>query len=139
MKELSFDMDTIRTFFHLLGVTVWIGGQIVVGALVPALRKTGPDTTQRMAQRFNKIAWPAFIVIVFTGIWGLGENFDDYTASGKLGLFLKLGLVTASGMLAWLHTHSEKSSRKGMFAAGALLTALAAMLIGLALSFVPGS
>lgn len=134
MKELTFNTDTIRVFFHVLGVTVWIGGQIVVGALVPALRKSGEGATQKMAQRFNKVAWPAFAVIVFTGIWGLGENFDDYSTSGKLGLFLKLGLVSLSGMMAWMHTHAEKPSRKGMFAAGALLTALAAMLFGLALS-----
>lgn len=134
MRDFSIDTDTIRVFFHLLGVAVWVGGQIVVGFLIPALRKIGVDAPQRVAQRFNTIAWPFFGLAVFTGIWGLGENFDEYTTGGKVGLFVKLGIVTLSGILAWLHTNETKSMRKRIYAAGALIMALAAMLFGLALS-----
>ncbi len=134
MRDFSIDLDTIRVFFHLLGVTVWIGGQIVVGVLVPVLRKAGSETPQHVAQRFNKIAWPFFGLVVFTGIWGVGENFDDYSTSGRVGLFVKLILVTFSGVAAWLHTQTPKSMRKRMYASATLLFALTAMLFGLALS-----
>lgn len=42
-------MDELRLFLflflflHLLAAAVWVGGQIVLAALVPALRAAGPD------------------------------------------------------------------------------------------------
>src|SRR4051812_48787197 len=37
------DLDTVRLFLHVLAATVWVGGQLVLAALVPALRATGSD------------------------------------------------------------------------------------------------
>lgn len=30
--------DTVRMFVHVLAATVWVGGQLTLAALVPALR-----------------------------------------------------------------------------------------------------
>nr|NIR37826.1 copper-binding protein [Actinomycetota bacterium]NIS32340.1 copper-binding protein [Actinomycetota bacterium]NIU18815.1 copper-binding protein [Actinomycetota bacterium]NIU67372.1 copper-binding protein [Actinomycetota bacterium]NIV87869.1 copper-binding protein [Actinomycetota bacterium] len=44
-------MTLARTllWFHLLGMSVWIGGTITVGAIVPALRRSGASREQLRA------------------------------------------------------------------------------------------
>jgi hypothetical protein len=38
---LAVSWDTIRLFLHVLAATIWVGGQLVLAALVPILRKGG--------------------------------------------------------------------------------------------------
>ena len=54
------DLDGIRVFLHLLGVTGWVGGQIVTLGLLPLLRSLGPDVPRIAAVRFARVAWPCF-------------------------------------------------------------------------------
>ena len=58
---------TIRLTLHVLAACIWVGGQVVLGALVPLLRGT-EGMAKRAARAFNRIAWPAFAVLVLTGI-----------------------------------------------------------------------
>ena len=69
----DFDLDSFRIFLHLLAVSVWVGGQIVLAALVPFLRGVHPDAPRRAAVRFGRVAWPFFTLAVATGIWSLSE------------------------------------------------------------------
>jgi len=62
---LAVSWDTIRLFLHVLAATIWVGGQLVLAALVPVLRKGGVAT--EAARRFNQVAWVAFAVLVATG------------------------------------------------------------------------
>jgi putative copper export protein len=71
---ISPTLDSVRIFFHVLGVAVWVGGQIVLAGLVPAIRASAPEALPKVAQAFARVAWPAMIVIVFTGMWGLGSS-----------------------------------------------------------------
>ena len=70
---LPFTLETVRISIHILAVCVWIGGQLLVAALVPTLREIGHDAPKVVAQRFGQVAWPAFGVAVLTGIWNLLE------------------------------------------------------------------
>jgi uncharacterized membrane protein len=60
---LSVSWDTIRLFLHVLAATVWVGGQITLAALVPALRRLGAEISRTAARQFNQIAWPTFAVL----------------------------------------------------------------------------
>ena len=40
---LPVDLETVRLFLHVLAATIWVGGQLVLAALVPALRRAGSD------------------------------------------------------------------------------------------------
>ena len=71
---LSPTLATWRLAIHVLAAAVGVGGQFVLGALVPSLRKVAPDTTPVVARAFARIAWPAFGVLVLTGIWNLSET-----------------------------------------------------------------
>lgn len=135
-ESTSFSLDTeaIRTFFHLLGITVWIGGQIVMGFLMPLLRKIGMQVPKDAAQRFNRIAWPFFGLTVFTGIWALGEaDWSDNTTGWRVAFFVKMVIVVATGFAAYMHTKATKTRHRVFYAVATLVTALAAMLFGLGL------
>ena len=130
---LPLHLETLRLFLHVLAATVWVGGQLVLAALVPALRGAGSDVPRVAARAFNRVAWPAFGVLILTGIWNVVAEGDRGPAY-RTTLMIKLTVVAASGVTALLHARA--TSRRGMAVFGALtgLTALAALLLGIVLA-----
>jgi len=127
--------DTIRLFLHVVAATVWVGGQITLAGLVPSLRALGEDAPRTVARRFNRIAWPAFAVLVITGIWSVvAVKIGDTSIEYQITLFVKLVVVAASGISA--AAHITAASRRALAFWGALsgLTALAAVFLGIMLS-----
>ena len=129
---LDVGLDDVRVFLHLLAATVWVGGQLVLAGLVPVLRRVGPEAPRAVARQFGRIAWPAFAVLVVTGVWNIaavGDAGDDYRRT----LEVKLLVVVLSGVTAFLHARA--TSRRGMAVFGALtgLTALLALFLGVVL------
>jgi putative copper export protein len=127
------DLETIRLFLHVLGATIWVGGQITLAALVPALRAAGTDVPKAAANAFNRVAWPAFALLVATGVWNvLAEG--DRGAAYQHTLSLKYALVVVSGIAAFLHARAD--SRKAMAVWGAVtgLSALATLFVGIMLA-----
>ena len=130
----DFDLDTIRTTLHLLGVTVWIGGQIVLVALVPLLRSLGGDAARLAAQRFSQVAWPFFGLIVITGIWNVAElDVTDASTGYNLVLGLKLVLVAATGLGAFVHANTESTVVRAVTGAGGMIAGLGAFVCGVML------
>jgi putative copper export protein len=130
---LPLDLETVRLFLHVLAATVWVGGQLVLAALVPALRGAGAEVPRVAARAFNRVAWPAFAVLVLTGIWNVVAEGDRGSAY-RTTLMIKLTVVAASGITAFLHARA--TTRRGMAVFGALtgLTALGALLLGIVLA-----
>jgi putative copper export protein len=129
------NLDTFRVFLHLLGVTVWIGGQIVVAGLIPVARKMGPDAPRTIATVFGKVAWPFFGLAVVTGIWNILAIDMGKTSTGyQVALGIKLLLVTLSGVAAFFHTKTSNPGLRGVTAGLALLCGLVAMFVGVGLS-----
>jgi putative copper export protein len=126
-------LETLRLFLHVLAATVWVGGQITLAALVPALRAAGTDVPKAAANAFNRIAWPAFGLLLLTGIWNVAAEGDKGPAYQRT-LMVKYTLVIASGATAYLH--ARVTSRKAMALFGALtgLTALATLFVGIMLA-----
>ena len=130
---MRIDLDTVRLFLHVLAATIWVGGQIVLAALVPALRAAGSDVPRLAAQAFNKVAWPAFGVLLLTGIWNIAAEGDKGDAY-QVTLIVKLVLVAISGFTAY--AHARATTRTGLAVYGALtgLSALAALFVGVVLA-----
>ena len=130
---LPIDLETVRLFLHVLAATVWVGGQLVLAALVPALRGAGSDVPRLAARAYNRVAWPAFAVLVLTGVWNVVAEGDRGTAY-RTTLMIKLTVVAVSGVTAFLHARA--TTRRGMAVFGALtgLTALLALLLGIVLA-----
>jgi putative copper export protein len=129
----TIDVETLRLFLHVLAATIWVGGQLTLAALVPALRAAGAEVPKAAARAFNRIAWPAFAVLVVTGVWNVVAESDD-SADYQRTLMVKYTLVLLSGVTALLHARA--SSRRGMAVFGALtgLTALGALFVGIVLA-----
>jgi len=133
---LAITTEDLRLFLHVLAATVWVGGQLTLAGLLPALRAAGADVPAAVARQFNKIAWPAFGVLILTGLWNIQANHDrishdhDYRST----LFAKLGFVVLSGMAAYAHTKATSKRGRAMWGAGTALFALASLFVGVVLA-----
>jgi putative copper export protein len=129
---------TIRLFLHVLGATVWVGGQVALAGVVPVVRRFGGiETARAVARRFQLIAWPAFGLLLVTGIWNLfAVNVGDQSGSYRTTLSVKLILVGVSGIGALAHilVARRRPALGGIFAALALLAALGATFVGVLLA-----
>ena len=123
----------VRLFLHVLAATIWVGGMFTLAGLLPTVRTLGEDAPAAVARAFNRVAWPAFGVLIATGIWNLVAEGDRGSAY-RTTLMIKLTVVAASGETAFLHARA--TSRRGMAVFGALtgLTALGALLLGIVLA-----
>jgi putative copper export protein len=126
-------LDIVRLSLHVIAATIWVGGQLTLAALVPALRAAGAEVPKAAAQRFSQVAWPAFVVLVGTGIWNVAE-VEDKTHTWKTVLMVKIVVVILSGLTAYLHQIAKSRATLAVFGALTGLTALAALVIGIALA-----
>jgi len=128
---LSPTVDTIRLFLHVLAASVWVGGQIVLAGIVPSLRRNFPDATKLVARAFAHIAWPAFAVVVVTGLWNLADiDVANTTTSYQITLFVKIALAMASAAAAAVHQVGTSKVALAVGGAIGLLAALGAMFCG---------
>jgi putative copper export protein len=134
MALLPVSWDTIRLFLHVLAATVWVGGQITLAALVPVLRRLGADIPRAAARRFNQVAWPAFGVLLVTGIWNIVAVRSQVTGSYETTLIIKLIVVVISGVTAALHTRAKSTAGLAVFGALTGISALAALFLGIVLA-----
>jgi putative copper export protein len=130
---LAVSWDTIRLFLHVLAATIWVGGQLVLAALVPILRKGGVAT--EAARRFNRVAWAAFAVLVATGIWNVAAQGQvSHDPGYRATLITKLVVVVISGAAAALHIRSRTARGRAVFGALTGLSAVAALFLGVLLA-----
>ena len=126
--------DTIRLFLHALAATVWVGGQLTLAALVPVLRRAGADIPRAAARRFNQVAWPAFAVLIVTGLWNVIAHRSQVTGSYETTLVVKLVVVLISGVTAALHARARGPAGRAVFGALTGVSALAALFLGILLA-----
>ena len=129
---LTIDLEVVQLTLHVLAATVWVGGQIVMQALVGPLRRVAPAAIAPAARAFAWVAWPAFAVLILTGgsmLAGFGDESDAY----KTTLIIKLALVVVSGIGAGLHTFLKNPTLKGVSAAIGLVSALGVVLLGVSI------
>ena len=134
---ISPTLDSLRVFLHLVAVAVWVGGQIVLAGLVPAVRKVAPQAMQTIAQGFARIAWPAFVVIVFTGVWGLAGEDMAARSGGYAATFGVKMLIVGTAVIATL-VHSQGTSKAAKAVGGAvgLVASLLAAYAGVLMAHV---
>ena len=131
---LPVSWDTIRLFLHVLAATIWVGGQLTLAALVPALRGLGAEIPRSAARAFSKVAWPAFAILLVTGVWNVIAERSKITGDYQVTLIVKLAVVAASGMTAWLHARARSPLGLAVFGALTGLSALGALFLGVLLA-----
>lgn len=131
---LSLTLENVRLFLHVLSATIWVGGQLVLGALVPALRRASADAPKAAARAFGRVGWPAFAVLVATGGWNIAEESDKNHGAWMTTLNVKMAFVVLSGVGAFLHTRATSARSRGIWAGVGGLSALLALLLGVQLA-----
>jgi hypothetical protein len=87
-----------------------------------------------MARRFNRIAWPAFVVLIITGVWHL-VALDMPTSNTQwwVTFAVKLAVVTLSGVSVAAHIVSKTTRWLAVFGTLGGLSALGALWLGIQL------
>jgi putative copper export protein len=120
---------TVRVFIHVLAATVWVGGQLVLGGLLPTIRTLGADAPRQVARRFAALAWPAYVVLLFTGIWNaLAIDIGEYPASSKAWFGFKMTCFLITGAGAALHSLVKQRWALAVGGAAASLGAIGTLL-----------
>jgi putative copper export protein len=117
----------------VLAATVWVGGQLTLAGLVPSLRALTPDAPRVAARQFNRIAWPAFGVVVITGIWNMLARDTNGDIGYQVLLGFKILVVALSGIAAFLHSVAKTRTALAVWGAVSGLSALAALVMGVVL------
>ena len=130
---LTITWATVRVFLHVTAATIWVGGQLTLAGLVPGLRALSPDAPRAVARGFNRIAWPAFAVLVITGIWNIVAIDPDFSTSYGRTVMIKIAVVAVSGVTAFLHSIAKTKVGLAVFGALTAISALAALFLGVLL------
>jgi len=132
---LSITTSDIRLFLHVLGATVWVGGQIIFSALVPVLRRLGNDTLTPVARQLTRILWAGYALLIVTGIWNLSAvDLGAQSQAYDTTLAVKLAVVALSGVAAWIHMVVSGPRARAFWGATTGVTALLALLLGVVLA-----
>ena len=131
---LSPTLDTVRLFLHVFAASIWVGGQIVLGGVVPVVRRGGQELTRAVARMFARIAWPAFALVVVTGLWNLSEiDVANTSTEYQVTLMVKITLAIVSGAAAAVHQVGRSKAAMAIGGALGLLGAIGAMFLGFVL------
>jgi putative copper export protein len=125
----------VRLSLHVLAAAVWVGGQFTLAGLVPTVRGADASLLPVVARRFARLAWPAYLVLIATGVWNVvAAHPSRETSAWQAVLGVKVAVVLLSGVAAGLHQRA--TTRAGLAWWGALsgLSAPAALVLGVALA-----
>jgi len=133
--QLADAWTIIRLSLHVLAACVWVGGQLVLAGLVPTVRGISPDAPRKVAQAFARLSWPAFGLLIVTGVWNyLAIDHRVASTSWNVSFGIKMICVVISGLGAFMHVRASSPQAKGVFAGIGMAGTIAALVLGVALS-----
>lgn len=133
VAHLANAMTILRLSLHVLAATIWVGGQLVLGGLMPAVRELGDGAPQKIARAFGRLSWPAFWVLIATGFWNYAAMSGSQSSAWRVAFSVKILFVVVAGLGAFLHTRATTASRRGMFAGISALGSIVALVLGVGL------
>ncbi len=104
-------LDGIRLSVHVLAATVWVGGQITMAGLVPTARGLGEGAPRALARAFGRMQWPAYALLVVTGLWNVSAVHAGQPHAWAVVLVVKIVVVALAGLAAFLHTRAVDHAR----------------------------
>jgi putative copper export protein len=128
-------LDTFRLTLHVLAATVWVGGQIVMTGLIGPARQIGGDAPKILARAFARMAWPAFLVLIATGIWNVTAlHYSSQSSAWKAVLMAKIVVVIVAGVATGLHQRATTKGQLALWGSVAGTTSVAALVMGILLA-----
>lgn len=127
-------VDAVRLSLHVFGAAVWVGGQVTIGGLVPTARRLGPEVPGAIARAFARFMWPAYVLLLATGIWNVTAASAGQPHSWKVVLGVKIAVVLFAGLAVWLHTRSTTPRSLAVWGAIGAVASIAALVMGVFLA-----
>jgi putative copper export protein len=128
-------LDTIRLTLHVLAAAIWVGGQIVMAGLVGPARGLGGDAPRTLARAFARLAWPAYIVLLATGIWNISAvHASSASSTWKAVLMAKIVVVLLAGLGAFLHQRATSKAQLALWGSVGGTASVAALVMGILLA-----
>ena len=128
-------LDTVRLTLHVLAATVWVGGQIVMTGLVGPARQLGGDAPKTLARAFARMAWPAYLLLIVTGIWNVtAVHYSSQDAAWKAVLMAKIVVVLVAGVGVFLHQRATTKGQLALWGSVGGVASVAALVMGILLA-----
>jgi putative copper export protein len=128
-------LDTVRLTLHVLAAAVWVGGQIVMTGLVGPARGLGGDAPKTLARAFARMAWPAYFLLLATGIWNISAvHASSATSAWKAVLMAKIVVVLLAGVGVFLHERATTKGQLALWGSVGGLASVAALVMGILLA-----
>ncbi len=129
---LSPTAETFRLFLHVISAAIWVGGQFVVAGIVPGMRRAHPEALKTLAQGFARVAWPAFGVLVITGMWSLMDiDITTMSSAFQTTVLLKIAFAVIAGIAAAIHAGGKSKAALAIGGALGAVFSVAALFLGL--------
>ena len=128
-------LETIRLTLHVLAASVWVGGQIVMTGLVGPARGLGAEAPKTLARAFARLAWPAYLLLLVTGVWNISAvGYSNMDSAWKAVLMAKILVVVLAGVGVLLHQRA--TTKRGLAVWGSVggLASVAALAMGILLA-----
>ncbi len=133
--QLADWITILRLSLHVLAASVWVGGLLVLAGLLPTVRGLGDTAPRRVAQAFARLSWPAFGLLIVTGLWNYAAVDHQHASTSWAAVFgVKMVCVVAAGVGTYLHTRATTPKAKGVWAGIGALGSVAALVLGVALA-----
>lgn len=129
--QLASALTGIRLILHVLGAAVWVGGQFTVLGLLPTVRSLGEDAPKKVAQALPKLLWPAYALLIVTGIWNIMAIDAKSASSAWNAVFgIKMCFVLLAGIGVFLHQRATTKRGTAIWGAVGALSSVAALCLG---------
>jgi putative copper export protein len=106
--------QAIITWIHLICSAIWVGGSLFIAIVfAPVLKTMAPSIEDRLqimikvGRRFNKIAIPALLILIATGILNSYQflNKPEFLISSSYGMMLVIKMILVVALLASFAVH----------------------------------
>ena len=124
--SLSPALNGVRLTLHVLAATIWVGGQITAAGLLPTVRGLSPDAPKLVARALARLLWPAYAVLIITGLWNISSfNLTGAPSAWTAVLSIKIAVVVVAGVAVSLH---QRATTKGALAVWGSIGATASVI-----------
>jgi len=133
--SLAPGLDGFRLIVHVLAATIWVGGQFTVAGLLPTIRTLGDDATKQVARALGRLLWPAYGVLLVTGLWNISAVDAKHASTAwNAVLGMKITVVLIAGVAVYLHQRSTSKVGLAVWGAVGALASVVALCLGVFLA-----
>jgi putative copper export protein len=106
--------QAIITWIHLICSAIWVGGSLFIAIVFAPILKTMVPTMEerlqimiKVGRRFNKIAIPALLILIVTGVWSSHQILSrpDFLFTSSYGMMLVIKMFLVAALLISFAVH----------------------------------